>query len=682
MAAIDLLSSTNDAPATDAAKPRQGVAAVAAEQTAQAIRVLLDNLGEAVYLVGADGRVAAYNTRFGELFDLPPDAVKVGADPLELVEYLNRQGEFARDANYAIATGAITHCLTQPFEEIHRRPDERILKVTGRPIPSGGCTVSFIDITEQRRTLATLEEREQQLQTLIDNLPGMVFQLVDSPDGTRPATYFSAGMRRIVGVSMEELAAEGRAYEELIHPEDRARKARAFSEAASRGEQVTVRYRVQARPDNTTKWLEVRATPHALPDGSTRWNGVALDITNQRATEESLLQATKLEAIGRLTGGVAHDFNNLLAVILGDAELLQERLRTLDPMLRERADSIVDAVDKGAHLVQSLLSFARRQPLAPQPINVNKLIGDFAPLLRRTLGEDIDLALDLSPEACIALADGHQFETALLNLAINSRDAMSRGGRLMIATRNQVVDRPAPEAQSGIAPSDYVCVSITDNGCGIPRDYLSKVVEPFFTTKAVGKGSGLGLSMVYGFAQQSGGRLDITSEVGLGTTVSLYLPRAGTDHGSDGGEARDALLRGQERDVMPRGTERVLLVEDDDHVRDTVLNLFSALGYTVVVAASGLDALAILKSGQRFDLLFSDIVLPGGMTGVEMADQAKALAPDMEVMFTSGYSDAELMHDGRLDPGVRLLQKPFRRRDLARAVRAVLDAGPDARRQP
>lgn len=675
MATIELLSSANGAPATDAAKPGQGVQVVATEQTAQAIRVLLDNLGEAVYLVGADGRVAAYNTRFAELFDLPPDTVKVGADPLELVEYLNRQREFDRDANYAVATRAIAHCLTQPFEEIHRRPDGRILKVTGRPIPSGGCTVSFTDITEQRRTQATLEEREQQLQTLIDNLPGMVFQRIELPDGTAPATFFSAGMRRILGVSMEELAAEGRAYEELVHPEDRARKDRAFAEAAARGEQLTVRYRVQARPDNTTKWLEVHATPYALPDGSTRWDGVALDITDQRATEECLKQATKLEAIGRLTGGVAHDFNNLLAVILGDAELLQERLRTLDPALRERADSIVDAVDKGAQLVQSLLSFARRQPLAPRPINVNQLIRDFAPLLRRTLGEDIDLAVELSPESCVALADGHQLETALLNLAINSRDAMARGGRLMIATRNQVVDRPAPGARSEIAPGDYVCVSIADNGCGIPRDYLSKVVEPFFTTKPVGKGSGLGLSMVYGFAQQSGGHLAITSEVGLGTTVSLYLPRTGADHvsGAYDGEASDA---------MPRGTERVLLVEDDDRVRDTVLNLLSALGYTVVVAASGLDALAILKSGQRFDLLFSDIVLPGGMTGVEIAEQAKTLLPDVEVLFTSGYSDAALMHDGRLDPGVRLLQKPFRRGALARAVRAVLDADPDARRLP
>jgi len=400
-----------------------------------------------------------------------------------------------------------------------------------------------------------------------------------------------------------------------------------------------------------------------------------IDVTSRRQVEAQqrqlagqLQQAQKLEAVGRLTGGLAHDFNNLLAVVLGDVEMLQEHLSRKDLKAFELTDSIINAADKGAKLIRSLLAFARRQPLAPQPVNVSQRIRDFIPLMRRTLGEDIDITANYISSSSIGLVDPYQLETALLNLALNSRDAMPGGGRIAIEVRSEAITLTKTAIFGDIVPGNYVVVSVSDTGSGIPAEDLKKVIEPFFTTKPVGAGSGLGLSSVYGFAKQSGGHLTIDSAIGVGTTVRLYLPSTKESESVAGASAQASAA-----DAPPKGKERILMLEDDDLVRATVLKMLEGLGYSTICASSGSAALDILKSNKPIDLLFTDIVLPGGLTGVQVAQEARALLPGLKVLFTSGYNKEAVEQDGRLLSSVRWLEKPFKRLELARMLREALD---------
>ncbi len=384
---------------------------------------------------------------------------------------------------------------------------------------------------------------------------------------------------------------------------------------------------------------------------------IAIEELNAR-----LRESQRLEAVGQLTGGVAHDFNNLLTVILGNAEVLRERLGG-DPKLASMADMVVSAADRGAQLTQRLLAFARKQALEPQIVEVNQRVADMDALLRRTLGEHIEIEFTRGAGLWPALVDPVQLDNALLNLCLNSRDAMPEGGRLTVETANAYLGHEYVQAHADVKAGQYVMLAVSDNGSGIAPQHLARVFEPFFTTKEKGKGTGLGLAMIYGFAKQSGGHVSIYSEPGQGTTVKLYLPRAG--------HAQAALKLTDGSMTASGGTETVLLVEDDALVRRYAHDQLVALGYTVIEAHNGTQALQVLQAQGEVDLLFTDVVMPG-LTGKQLADQARLLRPQLKVLYTSGYTENAIVHQGRLDPGVHLLTKPYRREELARRVRDAM----------
>ncbi|MDO8863680.1 PAS domain S-box protein [Haliea sp. E1-2-M8] len=395
-----------------------------------------------------------------------------------------------------------------------------------------------------------------------------------------------------------------------------------------------------------------------------RMVGSMRDITESRKVAGQLRQAQKLEAVGQLTGGVAHDFNNLLTVILGNAELLQEQL-TDQEQLRLLAEMTVSAAQRGAELTNRLLAFARRQALEPRRINVDSLMAGMETLLRRTLSADIDFQLNHSAELWAAEIDPGQLETALLNLVINSRDAMPDGGRLTLEAVNIAVDGRSVTSHHELVPGHYVLLSVSDTGLGMTEKVSTRAFEPFFTTKPPGKGSGLGLSMVYGFVKQSGGHLQVFSEQGEGTTIKLYFPRAVADEGEVYPSVTQSMTQG--------GQEHILVVEDDHLVRNHVITLLAGLGYQVSIARSGQEAIDILASATGIDLLFTDVVMSGGMNGRQLAEAASVLNPRLKVLFTSGYNEDAIIHHGRLDPGIDLLSKPYRRQELAAKVRKVLE---------
>ncbi len=387
------------------------------------------------------------------------------------------------------------------------------------------------------------------------------------------------------------------------------------------------------------------------------------DVTEAKRTQEVLVQAHKMEAVGQLTGGVAHDFNNLLTVILGNAGMLLEDVPA-DSSLNGAAQMIEDAALRGAELTQRLLAFSRQQPLEPGGVDLNRLVEGLQKMLKRTIGEDIDIRLALVDDLPLALADSGQLENAILNLAINARDAMPDGGCLTIETAGVFLDGDYARHESDVKPGPYVMVAVSDTGAGMSPEILSRVFEPFFTTKEVGKGSGLGLSMVYGFAKQSGGHVKIYSETGVGTTVKLYLPESQAVKKTQQAKASPEVVGGD--------GESILVVEDDADVRSYATSILRGLGYTVHEAEDGPSAVAKLAELKGLDLLFTDVILPRGMDGGQLAAQVWRSRPNLPVLYASGYTGSAILHQGRLKAGARLLNKPYRKADLASAVRTAL----------
>jgi signal transduction histidine kinase len=387
-------------------------------------------------------------------------------------------------------------------------------------------------------------------------------------------------------------------------------------------------------------------------------------LDEKNDADVQLRQAQKMEAVGQLTGGIAHDLNNILTVIIGTIDILAEGVADR-PELVAVARMIDEAAARGADLTQRLLAFARKQPLQPREVDVNSLVTQAAQLLRPTLGEQIEVHMKLAGDATHALIDPSQLTNAILNLALNARDAMTDGGKLIIETGDVVLDDAYASLNRDVAAGNYVMVSVTDSGHGIPADVLEHVFEPFFTTKDVDKGSGLGLSMVYGFVKQSHGHIKIYSEEGQGTTVRIYLPQV-VD------VARPAAIA-----IIPDmegGDEIILVVEDDHLVRTFVVGQIQSLGYATLAAGNATEALTVVNSSQKIDLLFTDMIMPGSMNGRQLADAALQRRTALKVLFTSGYSNEVIIHNGHLDAGVLLLAKPYRKSELARMIRAALAA--------
>ena len=396
--------------------------------------------------------------------------------------------------------------------------------------------------------------------------------------------------------------------------------------------------------------------------------GQALEKQTERSrrAEQALRQAQKMEAIGQLTGGLAHDFNNLMQVVVGNLEIVNRVAPDEAPKLRHAADHALQAAKKAVTVTQRLLAFASIQPLAPKPIDVNGLVGGMTQLLHRALEERVDIRTVFGNDLWLVEVDPNQLESTLLNLAVNARDAIAGSGSLTIETSNMALESEwAGPAE--IISGDYVRVSVTDTGCGMNAATAARAFDPFFTTKDVGKGTGLGLSQVYGFVKQSGGYIKLDSETGLGTCVTIYLPRF------DGAAVEEPAVP-RNGDVPISGSETILIVEDDDDVREFSVDLLTELGYRVLQAADGPTAMRLLQApGNHVDLLFTDIVLPGGMHGGEIAERARFTQPTLAVLFTSGYDRNAITKHGRLDEGVELLPKPFSYTDLSARIRTVLD---------
>ena len=416
------------------------------------------------------------------------------------------------------------------------------------------------------------------------------------------------------------------------------------------------------RADGTTFPMQLGVSEF-LVDGVSHFTGIIRDITAQVEAEQALRHAQKMEAMGQLTGGIAHDFNNLLTVIVGNLEMLEAKLT--EPAQRELLTEALEAADLGSRLTSRLLAFARRSFLEPKIVNLNMLVAGLTDLLHRTLGETVALSTALSSNLWSTQVDPSQVESAVVNLAVNARDAMPNGGRLVLETRNTVIDESYAANEAGLAPGDYVQLSVSDTGTGMPPAVRDRAFEPFFTTKEKGRGTGLGLSMVYGFAKQSGGHATIYSEENVGTTVNLYLPRHRTSASGLPDETP------QEAAQSGRG-ETILVVEDDDRVRRLTAARLQQLGYAVIEASSGAQALGLLTKSDDVELVFTDLVMPGGMSGYELAGAVRALYPHIKILLTSGYAE-ELANADRVEAvRLKVLRKPYRQAELARAISETL----------
>ncbi len=584
---------------------------------------------------------------------------------------------------------AVAECRTFVFEHRVRRRDGAWRRFSVRAVPvleDDGRIREWVgvhtDVTDERRAEAELFDSREQLGTIIAQAAVGIVQL------DLAGRYLMVNHRKclILGRSRSDLI--GRTMAEVTHPDDREAHLADLRRLLETGQALSGERRA-LRPDGSSVWVHnhvslVRDRPGrpayligVVQDISDRKraeaallqlneqleNRVREEIAKLRLAESQLMQSQRLEAVGKLTGGVAHDFNNLLQVISANLEMLQPLVENADAAFRRRHEAAVRGVRRGALLTRQLLAFARKQPLEPRVLSPGRLVRDMAELLRRTLGETIEVEAIVNGGLWNTFADPGQLESALVNLAVNARDAMPNGGRLTLEVSNAYLDDHYAAAHEEVVAGQYVCIALSDTGTGMTPATMALAFEPFFTTKPEGHGTGLGLAQVYGFAKQSGGHVKIYSEPGEGTTVRLYLLR-------DRRAAEEPVARPET--ASTGGAETILVVEDDPRVQEAVVETLGGLGYTVLRASEAGSALSVLQSGVQVDLVFTDVVMPGPITSVELARRARELTPGIAILFTSGYTENSIVHHGRLDADVQLLSKPYSRDDLARKIRSVL----------
>lgn len=537
----------------------------------------------------------------------------------------------------------------------------------------------------RRQNMAALAESEQRFRNMAENSPLMI----RVTDAHGQGVYHNRVWYDFTGQT--EAEALGMGWTLAVHPDDRDAATRQFLEASARHEHFRMEYRLRRR-DGEYRWAIDAGAPRF--DGAGEFLGYigsVIDITERKQAEQALLnlnetlrqrveaeieargdaeralrQAQKMEALGQLTGGIAHDFNNMLNVVIGNLDMLSRRLARGDTNVQRFASFALDGATRAAQLTERVLAFARQQPLRPEPINANKLVAGMSDLLHRTLGETIRTETVLAGGLWKIHTDANQLESAILNLAVNARDAMPEGGKLTIETANAHLDDIYAAQHAGVPQGQYVMIAVTDTGCGMSSEVIQKAFDPFFTTKSVGKGTGLGLSQVHGFVHQSGGHVKIYSEVGQGTTAKIYLPR----------------YYGASEDVQPNarftpgisgaGTT-ILVVEDEESVRHVSVEALTELGYNVLEANGAATALKLLDQHPEIELMFTDVVMPE-VDGRMLADQARQRRADLKVLFTTGYTRNAIVHNGVLEPGVHLIGKPFTLEQLARKLAEIKDA--------
>jgi PAS domain S-box-containing protein len=554
---------------------------------------------------------------------------------------------------------------------------------------------------QPRSDPSALLRQSEELLALAEEAGGLGIFEWQVPSGT---VWLSAKFRALYGLA--EFDGRYETWRGRIFREDQIRVADTIDTVFAAGaRELNAEFRILRASDGALRWIEARSLVFYDDAGKPlRVVGVHVDVTEQkraivqlraftetleegvrertreleaeyaarRRAEESLRQAQKMEAVGQLTGGIAHDFNNLLTVVLGGLEVIERQLPALPASpavsrITRAKDMALQGVQRAVTLTSRLLAFSRQQPLAPKPLDANRLVSGVCELLRRTLGEAVSLETVLAGGLWQSFADVNQLENALVNLAVNARDAMPNGGKMTIETANCYLDEAyVATLAEPVTHGQYVLIAVTDTGFGMDRETAEKAFEPFFTTKDIGKGTGLGLSQVYGFVRQSAGHVKIYSEPGEGTTVKIYLPR---HFGPTDRTTVDAVPEA----ARAIGTETILVVEDDEDLRIYAIEILRELGYRVLEAANGADALAILDRGGDIDLLLTDVVMPGGLNGRQLADEALRRRPRLRVLFTTGYTRNAIVHHGRLDPGIHLIGKPFSFQELAAKVRTRLD---------
>ncbi|MBT5108843.1 MAG: PAS domain-containing protein [Rhodospirillaceae bacterium] len=633
------------------------VKAAASRENESLYTTILDNLPTPVSLKEADGRYLFVNKVFAERRGMTVNQIKGKTSsflwPNETTEHFETRDEELRQTGQSVEVETESLGIDGVLR-IYRGIKFPIFHADGKLAAIGSV---HIDITERKRAEHGAAEKTVLLQAILDAAPATIaFRNLKNQ-----FVFMNEQMATLIGGQLEDFV--GKTSTE-IRGVIAGETVEAMAASVLETKQPIID-REFFPPRNPEKFARYSVVP-VFENGDILLGTVAIgqDITEHKALEDRLRQSQKMEAVGQLTSGVAHDFNNLLLIMLGNAELLGAKI-PVDEISQQPVAQIKDAVDRASSLTQRLLAFSRQQTLSPVAADVAKLIGGIEDMLRRTLGETITISLGLASDLWSATIDSHQFESALVNLAINARDAMPEGGALTIETENVVFDKAYARRHEEVTPGDYVKVSVHDTGAGMSREVLNKVFEPFFTTKDVGEGSGLGLSMVYGFVKQSNGHITIDSEIGHGATINIYVPRAQETAAID-----EAMVNLPE---IRHGKERILVVEDDENVRLVPVSILRDQGYEVIEAMDGEEAMAHITKGESFDLLFTDVLLPGGMNGVEIAKEIKRIQPGIKVLYTTGYAENTILREAQLNPDEFVLPKPYMRTELLDKIRVALD---------
>ena len=648
----------------------------------------LDLLDQGITVFDAELRLVAWNRTFLVLLDFPEELAYLGAPFASFIRHNAERGEYGPgDVDMQIAERVAAAKNFVPHVTERQRPNGRVLLLRGEPLPHKGFVTLYSDVTEQRyiehltehqniqleervrrrtaqlenananlrlaseeneRIAAALRRSEERLRLINDTIP----ILIGYVDHNEVYQYANKGYSDWYG--HPDGAVTGRAVRDVIGPQVYAQVRDPVRRALS-GQQVTYEYQMDRQ--GQTVFARSTLVPEVTVDGKTLGFFVfSHDITEQKRMQAALVQAQKMEAIGQLTGGLAHDFNNLLTVIIGNLAALQDH-HPDDHAVNEFVEPALQSARRGVQLIKRLLTFSRQQPLEPLSVDIGQLIGSMAKLVRRSLPESIAVSTDLAGASVHALVDPGQLESALLNFALNARDAMPQGGRLHIAAR--AVELSADATAFDVAPGSYALIEVADNGTGMNADTLSRACEPFFTTKRLGLGSGLGLAMAYGFAKQSGGGISIQSQPDQGTTVLMVLPLAAPEPEADepGEEA-----------VLPHSGELVLLVEDEPNVRRVVRQQLIDLGYPVIEAENGMQALEMIEYITDIAIVVSDVIMPGSLNGRQLAERVLTERPQVRFVLMSGYTDETDIENTHVLP---VLAKPFVRQDLARALQSA-----------